>query len=54
MLCSGLVTKTVGISSKQRVLVLTKAPLLVYMVPDTGEIKGNIEWVRDVLSVKLR
>ncbi len=44
VLCHGLVTKTVGSSAKQRVLVLTNTPLLVYMVPETGEVKGEIAW----------
>ena len=50
LVCNGLVTKTVGSSSKQRVLVLTKTPLLVYMVPDTGEIKGEIDWTATVYA----
>ena len=52
LVCNGLVTKTVGASSKQRVLVLTETPHLVYMVPDTGEIKGEIEW-GDTVYAKL-
>lgn len=40
----GLVVKRVGLSSKKRQLILTDAPRLIYIDPNSMVQKGEIPW----------
>jgi len=44
---TGLVWKRRGIFSKKRQLILTSTPRLIYVDPDTMELKGEIPWTEE-------